>query len=474
VSLAARDLSERTASTPQSSNAVVAAWVGVVIAVSALSLLVPATLTFDAWGWMVWGRELRHLTLDTSAGPSWKPLPVAVTAPLSLLGDHAAAGWLLVARASGLLVLAAAWRLATRCAGPVAGAVAVVLIVLSPDGESRFLRLLAEGHTAPLEAALFLWSIERILARRFGAALALGVGLSLLRPEAWPFLAVYGWWVWSRRPALRPWLAASALTIPAAWFGADWWGSGSPWHGADGAQVVNRYGVVRRTDAALARTRRMVVAPAWVGAAAAVVLAARRRHTDQLFYAAAAAAWALVVVAMSAVFGYAALSRFLLPSAALVCVLAGIGAVTVVRLARVRAVRIALALAMVVVTLPFALPRITVINDVAHDTRTRAELERDLDELIRRAGGPTAMQSCGSIVIDNAELAGAAWPALAWKLDRPMSQVGTSSVTGPAVAIVRVLGDSTLRIPAWLPGSWTEIARSRRWAALAVGCLPGG
>jgi len=42
-------------------------------ALAALSLLLPSVPTQDSWSWVVWGREVAHLDLDTSAGSSWKP-----------------------------------------------------------------------------------------------------------------------------------------------------------------------------------------------------------------------------------------------------------------------------------------------------------------------------------------------------------------------------------------------------------------
>ena len=79
------------------------------LALAATSLLVAGEPVYDAWAWLVWGRELAHLGLDASSGPSWKPLPVALTAPLSLAGDGAPALWLVLVRAAwlGALLLAA-------------------------------------------------------------------------------------------------------------------------------------------------------------------------------------------------------------------------------------------------------------------------------------------------------------------------------------------------------------------------------
>src|SRR5690349_22767192 len=47
-------------------------------AIAALSLLLPSALTYDPMSWLIWGREIAHLDLSTTYGPSWKPLPVAV------------------------------------------------------------------------------------------------------------------------------------------------------------------------------------------------------------------------------------------------------------------------------------------------------------------------------------------------------------------------------------------------------------
>ena len=61
-------------------------------ALAALSLVLPSVPDKDPWSWIVWGREVVHLDLDTGAGSSWKPLPVLFTAPLSPFGDVAPGG----------------------------------------------------------------------------------------------------------------------------------------------------------------------------------------------------------------------------------------------------------------------------------------------------------------------------------------------------------------------------------------------
>jgi hypothetical protein len=61
------------------------------LALAAVSLLLPWALAFDPWSWLVWGREVTRLELDTAGGPSWKPLPVVATTILTLAGGAAPA-----------------------------------------------------------------------------------------------------------------------------------------------------------------------------------------------------------------------------------------------------------------------------------------------------------------------------------------------------------------------------------------------
>src|SRR3954451_17958205 len=95
------------------------------------SLALPATLGYDAWAWTVWGRELAHLDLATTAGPSFKPLPVLALAPLSVLGGASPVVWMWLMRAAAALSLLLASRLGARLAGPLAGAVAELVLELS-------------------------------------------------------------------------------------------------------------------------------------------------------------------------------------------------------------------------------------------------------------------------------------------------------------------------------------------------------
>ena len=433
------------------------------------SLALPATLAFDPWAWLVWGREVGHLDLDTTGGPSWKPLPVLATTVLAPAGDHAATLWLVVARAACLLALVAAFRLAARFAGPAAGAVAVGLLVLTPDGGPRFLRLVVEGHTAPLTAALCLWAVDRHLAGRHAQALLLATAFSLERPEAWPFLGAYAIWLWRREPERRPLVAVCLAAVPVLWFGGDWWGSGDAWHGADAAQVVSG-GTGGRLSLVWERVAKVVVTPAWVLAVAGAATARRRGDHALVVLAAGAVAWLALVGGMSVVLGYAALSRFLLPAAAVLCVLAGVGAVRLVAAVPRGRPRVGMAVAVVAAGLPFVAVRASSIGVVAEGVTARAQLEDDLDAAVAQAGGRDAILACGQVAVSRSEVPRV---AMAWKLDVPLHRVERRLDGEPGVVFVRAGRRDDVALSAGAGGEAIELARSGEWAAFAVGCDRG-
>ncbi|HEV2770309.1 MAG TPA: hypothetical protein VGV40_09025, partial [Solirubrobacteraceae bacterium] len=78
------------------------------VALAAATLLLPGAPTYDPWAWLLWGRELWSLELSTAEGPAWKPLTVALAAPLTLFGAAAPDLWLALARAGALAGVALA------------------------------------------------------------------------------------------------------------------------------------------------------------------------------------------------------------------------------------------------------------------------------------------------------------------------------------------------------------------------------
>ena len=184
----------------------------VCVVVAAASLPVASALSYDAWGWLLWGRELiGPLPFTTMGYPSWKPLPGLVSVPLALLGDAAPWAWLLLVRSGAAVALFLAYRLGRRAAGPWAGVLAAVTLLLLPG----WLFEAGIGESEPLLTALLLGALDRHLEKKDATGLALAFLAALLRPESWPLLAVSGYVSWRRRPALRPWVGVALVAVPA-------------------------------------------------------------------------------------------------------------------------------------------------------------------------------------------------------------------------------------------------------------------
>jgi hypothetical protein len=179
--------------------------------VSALSLLFNHAIDYDPEGWIVYGRELLGpQALNTTGFPAWKPLPAIMIAPFTLItrGEADVYYWLFITRAAAVLTVFGCAALAFRFGGRVAALLAGFLVVISPwwgvDG--------AIGRDSSLSAVLF---VSAFLAHYRGwyrwSVIAL-VGLALLRPEATPFIFLYGFWMWRTR-RLPWWFTVGAIAV---------------------------------------------------------------------------------------------------------------------------------------------------------------------------------------------------------------------------------------------------------------------
>jgi hypothetical protein len=312
--------------------------VAAALVLAAVSLALPYFPVYDPWAWLVWGRELAHGSLETAGGPSWKPLPVLVDAPLSLLGDAAPDAWLLVARTGWICAPLLAGLLTARLSGEgtgrwrwVAAAVAAGSVALTADSFTPPLRQFTGGLSEPLLVALVLGAIWAALDERRGWVLGVGAAAALLRPECWPFLALWAYFASRGRPRLRGAATAVAVLIPIAWFVPDLLGAGNPLEGGETA----RAGGLEPLDgfAVLGRALAAPLAACWVGLAlllwqGALVnrgfTKAPRNDRALAILLAGAAAWILLVAVM-AVGGFAGLPRFLAPATALVAILGSVG-----------------------------------------------------------------------------------------------------------------------------------------------------
>ncbi len=403
----------------------------IVVVLAALSLLLPWDPVYDPWGWLVWGREVADLALDTSSGPSWKPLPVLFTTPFSAIGAAAPALWLLVARIGWLAAVALAALLAGRVAERAgagrgerlaAAVIAAVGIVLLSDSLTPWLRQFAGGLAEPLMVALVLAAVERGLAGRERSALALAAAAALIRPEVWPALLLYGAWLWHARSSQRAAVAVAVTAVAALWFVPDLLGSGSFLTGADRAREGSGSPPVEALEV-LVRAAELPLAALWVGFAGAAIAARRRGDRALLVVAGGALAW-IALVAVMAAGGYAGLPRFLAPAAAVACALGAAGLARLGASARDTRPPATLAAALAVVALALVaqagVRAVALADDAASATRISAARE-DLEATVE-ALGVEPIRECGEVVVGAIE----GQTALAWLLEVPIGDVDVS------------------------------------------------
>lgn len=387
------------------------------LVIAAPTLLYISTPTYDPWGWILWGREIAHLDLNTLGGPSWKPLPIFFTVPFSLFGDDVAPYlWLWIARAGGLLAVAMVYRLAKRIVGGWYGVFAGVAAMLALFSSFRYVRDAALGNSEAMMAGLVLWALERHLDGRRDHALYLGVAAALLRPEVWPFLGAYGIYLWFRDPELRLRLVLFALLIPALWFLPEWWGSGNPVRAGTRANNPNpgspAYADQPFLDIA-ARFRKVVIAPVKIGIGISVVYAGvqwfkRRGEGLALVIFAGGLAWFLLIAGMTEA-GFAGNQRYLIISTAAATVLGGVGSARVLQGIDVLARRLshsprvgpAAALTTFVLAVgissPFIVEKANNTGRVLGGLRHEAQVFHDLKWVVAQSGGRDRLKKCGGI-----------------------------------------------------------------------------
>jgi hypothetical protein len=436
------------------------------IALAALSLTLPSVPTYDPWAWIIWGREVAHLDLVTQTGPSWKPLPVIFTTPFSLAGDDGAPLlWLVVARAGGILAFAMAFRLGQRLAGPIAGLIAAGALILADE----FIRNFFRGNSEGILVALCLWAIERHLDGRRRDAFLLGIAAALLRPEVWPFIALYGLYLiaadWRKHNALPVKTTALVLgggfALIVLWFVPEYFGSGDFFRAAARARQPNPDSAAFAKHPFIEVFNRSASVLSWpvytggVIATAAALWAFIKRREDGLLLAMAGIGTVLMIaVAAMTQAGFAGNLRYIALPAALVCVLAGAGWVWLVRTANARFGTIAaalLAVAVAAVSAPSVIEDIHELDEAGMRIQAEADLYGTVPDAIKAGGGEKKLKSCGTVYTGAFQTQAVAWYMHLHEMDSEIFAFPPGSTIAPSYSAL----SKDPRFP--------EIARTRKW-----------
>ncbi len=380
----------------------------VILAAIAWVVLTRMRPTYDAFGWLVWGRQALHWNLNTDGAPSWKPLTFAFTLPYGLArADGQMWLWMITSSAAALAGGVFAGRIAYRLTGPCphrpwapfAAAAFAGIGVLGINGYSELVLI---ANSDPMVVTLCLAAIDSHLSGHPRLAFLSIVLVSLGRPEGWAFAGLYAVWAWRTVPSMRALTAVGVALIPLSWFvvpaltSHSWFISGDLALNSPNAIHGNKIVGV------LGRLRGLYEPPMQLAVVFALVLAVARRDRAWMTLAGAALLWVAIEIAF-AYHGWSAVGRYLIEPAAVLVVLAGaaIGRVLAYRPGGGGVVAwapVALVVLLVVALVPAARSRARATHREIDDARRGATQLSWLEAAVARDGGAARIKSCGQPV----------------------------------------------------------------------------
>ena len=399
----------------------------VILAVSAVLVVWARTRpSYDAYGWLVWGHQTLHLSLDLGGAPSWKPMPFLFTVPYALFGHYQLWLWMLTATAVALAGPVFAGRIAFRLSGGAelrhdperirryAPYVAAIFAGATVLGLEDYFHYILSSQSDPMLTTFVLAAIDMGLIGRYRWTLVFGVVAALGRPEVWPFLGLFMLWAWFKVPRIRWMLVAGVALIGFMWFGIPTITNGRPNISGELAKLSPRALHSNRLFGTIGRFHELQYLPVWIAAALTAVFALWRRRWAVLALAAGAVAWVVVEIAF-AYHGWPALPRYMFEAAAVAGVVAGIGVGwALTELPRLspgvpRWAGIVMASILVIALIPGALHRARIEHlDLRHERARTHEISL-LASVTNALGGSQHIRNCGQPVTDVGYVSPLAW-----------------------------------------------------------------
>ncbi len=361
---------------------------------------------YDAYGWLVWGHQALHGTLNTNGAPSWKPLTFLFTFPYALFGATQMRLWMITAVAGALGGAVFAARIAWRLTGSEPGrgyarVIAAALAAIGVLGMNGYPSLVFIANSDPLVVTLCLAAIDAHLSQRPRLAFAALVLAALGRPEAWLFAGGYAIYVWRARPgaASRVGVLLGVILIPLLWFGVPALTAKS-WFIA-GDVALNPRDVLHGNKLSGFANLYLGLYPLAVQLAVlgAVIWAVIRRDRTSLVLVGGALLWDVIEFAFI-LHKWPAENRYLAEPAAMMLVLAAAAVGRLLSLERgprllVRAGAVLALAALILAVIPTAEHRVSAARAaILQRHRDATRLDR-LQEMIARVGGPSRIRSCG-------------------------------------------------------------------------------
>jgi hypothetical protein len=395
---------------------------GVVVLAGIVILVTGTRPGYDPYGWLDWGYQTLHGSLNLGGAPSWKPFTYLFDVPYALFGHYALWLWMLTAvsmsLAGALFGGRIAYRLTARQAGeggprwaPILAAVFAGAFVL---GIQEYFHYLLSVQSDPMLVTTCLAAIDCYLSGRLRWAWWLGALTALGRPEVWPFVGLYGIWLWIKVPSTRWMLVVGVLGNAFLWFGVPTITNGRP---DIAGQLALRSPRELHSNKIIGTWNRYTALQYWpveIAAILAVVLAALRRNLTVLVLAGMTLGWVVIEIAF-ALHGFPGVPRYLFEPAALTGVLAGVAVgwllldVSTWHPSIPRWAGIPLVVVLFAVMVPQAISQLRLEHKDIYHERARTTQINKLAATINALGGYQHVLRCGHPVLNVEYVSIMAW-----------------------------------------------------------------
>jgi hypothetical protein len=394
-----------------------------VVGLAAITILVTRTRPgYDPYGWLDWGYQTWHGSLNLGGAPSWKPFTYLFDVPFTLFGHYALWLWMFFSVSMSYAGAVFGGRIAYRLtikeadegAPPWPAIVAAVFAGAFVLGIQEYFHFVLSVQSDPMLVTVCLAAVDCFLCGRLRWAWWLGALAALGRPEVWPFVGLYGIWLWFKHPSTRWMLAVGVLGNAFLWFGVPTITNGRP---DIAGQLALKSPRELHSNKVLGTWDRYTALEYWpveIAALLSVALAAIRRNWTVLVLAAMTLGWVIVEIAF-ALHGFPGVPRYLFEPGGMTGVLAGVAVgwllLDVSRWHRAipRWAGIPVVAALFVVMVPQAVSQIRLEHkDIFHERARTTEINK-LSATINALGGPQHITNCGHPVVNVEYVSIMAW-----------------------------------------------------------------